>query len=281
MEGAAFPHVEQIFPSQYVQQHVVNLRNMPLLTRELARRMSAVVVKALDDCGGANEGDDGINLVPFAAALVHMMFDTILGRQLCGNFEPICFTTTTFPPALSSVSVSFSSLLVPKVVARLNALPKDLEWRPQLHAVFHEDQQLAVWTLCLCWHHLQGRPGLGQVPSEILHAIFRYVCRPPFFFHKRCYGCSKLSPDLKRCGRCKQVFYCSQTCQKNTHSRHSGLCAASFAQKTQPILNEFMDQFGVNVVAGADLPYREHTLLLYGKATCYVGARHVVTQEKK
>lgn len=44
---------------------------------------------------------------------------------------------------------------------------------------------------------------------------------------KVCFRCSKLPPknqQLKRCGNCKKVFYCSVECQKEDWKTHKGVC---------------------------------------------------------
>lgn len=43
--------------------------------------------------------------------------------------------------------------------------------------------------------------------------------------HKLCHACCKhLEGQMKRCTRCKSVWYCSQTCQKQDWPSHKGSC---------------------------------------------------------
>jgi hypothetical protein len=95
MEGLFDNAERRLDPSQFVHKHVLDLHNMPLMTRELAQRMAVAVVSSMHKhdcvCGCC------ITISIFAIDLVQKMFDTILGRQLCGNLDPISFSTTSFP----------------------------------------------------------------------------------------------------------------------------------------------------------------------------------------
>ena len=280
MEGL-FDNAERLDASRYVHKHVLDLHNMPLMTRELAQRMAVAVVSSMHKhdcfCGCC------MTVSVFAIDLILKIFDTILGRQLCGNLDPISFSTTSFPPALADKSFAFTSGVLPKIVARLNVLPKQLVWAPQSHTVYHEDQRLAIRNLLLCWSHLQGQPQtLGCVPVEIMFMIYERVCRPPYVFHRRCHGCSKLSPDLKRCGSCKQVLYCSRECQKKSYSEHSKPCTAYLekysdvkSKKQKPdfmnvLMGQLMNQLGVKPIARADKIYRKRVVLFYGEPTNFL-----------
>ena len=43
--------------------------------------------------------------------------------------------------------------------------------------------------------------------------------------YPQCNKCTGIGMNLKRCGRCKMVFYCSQVCQKSDWAEHKKSCA--------------------------------------------------------
>ena len=43
---------------------------------------------------------------------------------------------------------------------------------------------------------------------------------------RRCEECRKIEPKMFKCGRCKQMWYCSVTCQKLHWSKHKETCKA-------------------------------------------------------
>jgi len=43
-------------------------------------------------------------------------------------------------------------------------------------------------------------------------------------FINLCYNCNKLFVEVKKCGRCKKVQYCSVVCQRNNWSTHKVNC---------------------------------------------------------
>src|SRR5262249_25618406 len=41
---------------------------------------------------------------------------------------------------------------------------------------------------------------------------------------RKCERCGKEGPNFPRCGRCKEVYYCSQDCQKKHWTQHKADC---------------------------------------------------------
>ncbi|KAK7178332.1 hypothetical protein PSPO01_15620 [Paraphaeosphaeria sporulosa] len=40
-----------------------------------------------------------------------------------------------------------------------------------------------------------------------------------------CSTCQKVAPDLKRCAKCRSVYYCSRDCQKSDWKLHKKICS--------------------------------------------------------
>ncbi len=47
---------------------------------------------------------------------------------------------------------------------------------------------------------------------------------PLFGQQSRCFSCKKETSNLKKCGKCKSVSYCSRACQKQDWSTHKQFC---------------------------------------------------------
>ncbi|XP_050365996.1 histone-lysine N-methyltransferase ASHR1-like [Argentina anserina] len=64
-------------------------------------------------------------------------------------------------------------------------------------------------------------------PGEVIISHEPYVCVPNNSAdHSKCDGCFESSLHLKKCSRCRVVFYCSAACQKSEWKLHRVECEA-------------------------------------------------------
>ena len=112
-----------------------------------------------------------------------------------------------------------------------------------------------------------------MLPNEIMFHIFDYICRPPFYFYRKCsgVGCGKIAKEtekLLRCSFCKHVYYCNQSCQKSDYKKHAQ-CCKTYVESQKPkhkktVIQSFNSHFGCNVVVDEDKKYENLAILLCG-----------------
>lgn len=220
----------------YTKHNIIHIDRLPVITRSVSDHFVRTVLTLI--------GEDNVQAASHKRVLVFIdvmieVLDTIFGAQLCGK-NTVTFTTTSFPPFLGiSDKVECANFLFPRLEPLFYAMPI-LDWHPTtIYPHLHEDQKTQIMTVLMCRHRLRTADEvqtLGLLPYELVEHIFNFLCRPPFYFYRRCLQCKKIETargQLKRCGGCKMVLFCNKHCQANCET-HITPCARSSHHKKSP-----------------------------------------------
>lgn len=76
-------------------------------------------------------------------------------------------------------------------------------------------------TMCLSSIYLAGRSPSTLLDGRVVYEITKVS---PETKEPKCMTCGKTKPKLKKCAKCRKVFYCSAECQRQNWKSHRALC---------------------------------------------------------